>query len=135
MYIQEGHSCSFLTHESTWLKNWLINWIVISGNLGLTQRNYLPLILPVVCSHICSYSAHYFMTINLMTQFTQSNTLTCIFKVYYLPKHVMIYNRLMYLFSDIFHAKCHFLVHLDFSLYGSKKHSKVMSSIQKFHKQ
>lgn len=35
------------------------------GNLRLPQGNNLPLFLTSVCYHICSYSTHYFMTVNL----------------------------------------------------------------------
>lgn len=126
----EGTRAHFCNKRNT-IKKFInnLNWYL--GNLRLPQMNNLLLCLTSVCYHICSYSTHYFMIVNLRPSSLRVNTLMCIFNVYLLPKPIMkLYQVIAPFLRRISVLMSFFKIHLDFPLCGSKKHSKAMSSDQ-----
>lgn len=76
-----------------------LNWYL--GNLRLPQRNNLLLCLTSVCYHICSYSTHYFMIVNLRPSSLRV-THWCVFLMFTFYLNLLWnYIKLLHLFSDV----------------------------------
>lgn len=90
--------------SDTWnhtLKKFINNLNHYLGNLRLPRENNVSLFLTSLCYHICSYSTHYFMTVNLRPSLLRV-TCWCVFLMFTLYLNILWNHiKLLYLCSDV----------------------------------